>query len=79
MYFESQKESEREKKKKGNVKTMTSRDGTLISGLKQLSVVIACVATADLTLAEVSRSQRQNTTNYKSFHMGAAHKITGAR
>lgn len=77
MYFESQKESEL-KKKKGNVKAMTSRDGTLISGLQQLSVVIACVATADLSPAEVSSGQRQNTTNYKSFHMGAAHKITGA-
>lgn len=29
-------------------------------------------------MAEVSGGQKQNTTNGKSFHMGAAHEITGA-
>lgn len=62
---------------KNNVKAMTSRDRTLISGLKKLSVVTARVATANTTVAEVSSGQKQNTSN-KSFHMGAAHEITGA-
>lgn len=52
---------------------MTSRDRTLIRGLKQLSVVTARVAAANTTVAEVSSGQRQNTTNDKSFHMGTAH------
>lgn len=57
---------------------MTSRNRTLISGLKQLAVVAARVATANTTVAEVSSGQKQNTTKDKSFHMGAAHEITGA-
>jgi len=57
---------------------MTSRDRTLISGLKQLSVVTARVATANTTVAEVSSGQKQNTTNDKNFHMEAAHETTGA-
>lgn len=76
LYSESQ--SEHETKNKNNVKAMTSRDRTLISGLKQLSVVAARVATANTTVAEVSSGQKQNTTNDKSFHMGAVHEITGA-
>lgn len=63
---------------KNNAKTMTSRDRTLISGLKQLSVVTARVATANTTVAEISSGQKQKTTNDKSFHTGAAHEITGA-
>lgn len=29
-------------------------------------------------MAAVSSGQKQNTTNDKSFHMGAGHEITGA-
>lgn len=57
---------------------MASRNRTLISGLKQLAVVAARVATANITVAEVSSGQKQNTTKGKSLHMGAAHEITGA-
>lgn len=57
---------------------MTSRNRILTSGLKQLSVVAAHVATGNTIMAEVSGGQKQNTTNDKSFHMGAAHGITGA-
>lgn len=57
---------------------MTSRNRILTSGLKQLSVVAAHVATANTIMAEVSGGQNQNTTNDKSFHMGAGHEITGA-
>lgn len=63
---------------KNNVKATTSRAKTLISGLKQLSVVTARVATANTTVAEVSSGQKQNTTNDKYFHMGAVHEITAA-
>lgn len=57
---------------------MTSRDRTLISGLKQLFVVAARVATVNTTVAEVSSGQKQDTTNDNSFHTGTVHEITGA-
>lgn len=63
---------------KNHVKAMTSRNRILTSGLKQLSVVAAHVATANRIVAEVSGGQKQNTINDKSFHMGAGHEITGA-
>lgn len=63
---------------KHHVKAMTSRNRILTSGLKQLSVVAAHVATASTIMAAVSSGQKQNTTNDKSFHMGAGHEITGA-
>lgn len=63
---------------KNHVKAMTSRNRILISGLKQLAVVAAHVATANTKMAEVSSSQKQNTARDKSFYMGAGHEIMGA-
>lgn len=54
---------------------MTSRDRTLISGLKQLFVVAARVATVNTTVAEVSSGQKQDTTNDNIFTRGLCMKL----